>query len=255
MHRQPLILITNDDGIQAKGIAALVAAMQPLGRLVVVAPDAAQSGKGHGITIHQPLRLNPSRQFEGIETHTCSGTPVDCVKMALDEVLQQRPDIVVSGINHGSNAATNVLYSGTMAAAVEGAVEGIPSIGYSLLDYAEDADFEAAAFYAARIAQSVLKKGLPEGTCLNVNIPKGPVAALNGVRVCRQGRAHWEDTFDKRKDTFGKDYYWLTGNLTTTDERQDTDLWALERNYVSVVPTQFDLTAHALISSLNDWTF
>lgn len=252
MSEKPLILVTNDDSIEAKGIASLVEAVQPLGDIVVVAPDTVQSGKGHAITIHQPLRLKNSSIFPGIESYTCSGTPVDCVKLGIYEVLHQRPTILVSGVNHGSNAATNVLYSGTMSAAVEGAIEGIPSIGFSLLDYQADADFDASMHYARIITEQVLKSGLPKGVCLNVNIPKGRIKELSGMKICRQGRAYWEDSFDKRQDPFGGDYYWLTGDYTFTDKGEDTDLWALMHNYVSVVPTQFDMTAHHLISNLNE---
>lgn len=253
MAEKPLILITNDDSIFAKGIASLVEAMQPLGEIVVVAPDQPQSGMGHAITIHSPLRLKKSNVFPGIESYTCSGTPVDCVKLAIYEVMKQRPTLLVSGVNHGSNAATNVLYSGTMSAAVEGAIESIPSIGFSLLDHDADADFEASQHYATIIAKNVLQHGLQKGNCLNVNIPKGRPEELNGIKICRQGRAFWADSFDKRQDPFGGDYFWLTGDYTTTDKGEDTDLWALAHNYVSVVPTQFDMTAHHLIANLNEW--
>lgn len=253
MNEKPLILVTNDDSIEAKGIASLVEAMKPLGDLVVVAPDTVQSGKGHAITIHEPLRLKKSEIFSGVESYTCSGTPVDCVKLGIYEILHQRPTLLVSGVNHGSNAATNVLYSGTMSAAVEGAIEGIPSIGFSLLDYAADADFDASMHYATKIADAVLRNGLQKGVCLNVNIPKGKLDDLSGMKICRQGRAYWEDSFDKRQDPFGGDYYWLTGDYTSTDKGEDTDLWALSHNYVSVVPTHFDMTAHHLISNLNEW--
>jgi len=255
MSDKPLILVTNDDSIKAKGIASLVEAVLPLGEIVVVAPDTVQSGKGHAITINEPLRLKKSDQFgDEIEAYTCSGTPVDCVKLAIYEVLKKRPTLVVSGINHGSNAATNILYSGTMSAAVEGAIESIPSIGFSLLDFDEDADFEAAKFYAHKITKLVLESGLPKGNCLNVNIPKGTLGELNGFKICRQGRAYWEDSFDKRQDPFGGDYYWLTGDYRNTDKGEDTDLFALSENYVSVVPIQFDMTAHHLIGNLNEWS-
>ncbi|MCB9223068.1 MAG: 5'/3'-nucleotidase SurE [Crocinitomicaceae bacterium] len=253
MAESPLILITNDDSIKSKGIASLVEAMKPLGELVVVAPDTVQSGKGHAITIHDPLRLSKSDQFPGIEAYTCSGTPVDCVKLAIYEVMKKRPTLLVSGINHGSNAGINVLYSGTMSAAVEGAIEGIPSIGFSLLDHSADADFDASMSYANKLATLVIQNDLQKGVCLNVNIPRGKEEKLNGLKICRQGRAYWEDSFDKRKDPFGGDYYWLTGEYTDTDKGEDTDLWALANNFVSVVPTQFDMTAHHFIANLNDW--
>lgn len=251
--KKPFILITNDDSISAGGIKALVEAMKPLGDILVVAPDKPQSGMGHAITIHDPLRLKPSNEFPGIEAYTCSGTPVDCVKLAIYEIIKDRPTFLVSGINHGSNAATNVLYSGTMSAAVEGAIENIPSIGFSLLDHAADADFEAAAHYARIIAQGVLDNGLQPGICLNVNIPKATKKEIKGLKICRQGKAFWEDSFDKRKDPFGGEYYWLTGAFERTDKGEDTDLWALENNYVSIVPTHFDMTAHHLISTMNEW--
>lgn len=253
MSAKPLILITNDDSITAKGIAVLVEAMKPLGTILVVAPDKPQSGTGHAITIHDPLRLAKSNQFSGIDAYTCSGTPVDCVKLSIYEILKRKPDLLVSGVNHGSNAATNVLYSGTMSAAVEGAIEGIPSIGFSLLDHDADADFEASGYFARRIAAGVLSNKLQKGACLNVNIPVGKMSDLNGMKICRQGRAFWEDSFEKRKDPFGGDYYWLTGKFETSDKGEDTDMWALENNYVSIVPTQFDMTAHHLISQLNEW--
>lgn len=253
MIEKPLILVTNDDGITAKGIQYLVDAMRPLGDLVVVAPDKPQSGMGHAITIHDPLRLKKSDQFEGIEAYTCSGTPVDCVKLSIYEVLKKRPALLVSGINHGSNAATNILYSGTMSAAVEGAIENIPSIGFSLLDFDKDADFEASKYYAQKIAKQVLKHGLPGGNCLNVNIPKGPLNDIKGVKICRQGKAYWDDQFEKREDPFGGNYYWMSGQFSITDKGEDTDMWALDHNYVSIVPCQFDMTAHHLLGTMNTW--
>jgi len=253
MSKSPRILVTNDDGIGAKGLSALVEAVQGLGELVVVAPGQPQSGTGHAITIHEPLRLRRSQRYTDLSAWVCSGTPVDCVKLAIYEIMKGRPDLVVSGINHGSNAGTNVLYSGTMSAAVEGAIEGIPSIGFSLLDHSADADFSASIEVARRITEAVLKNGLSTGACLNVNIPRGKAAELNGIKICRQGRAFWEDSFDKRKDPSGGDYFWLTGDFIETDKGEDTDMWALEHKYVSIVPTQFDMTAHHLISNLNQW--
>ena len=253
MDERPLILVTNDDSIDAKGITSLIKAMNGLGEIVIVAPETVQSGMGHAITIHDPLRLKKSDLFQDIEAYTCSGTPVDCVKIAIYEVLKRRPDLIVSGINHGSNAATNVLYSGTMSAAVEGAIESIPSIGFSLLDFNADADFDASMHYATIITKNVLKYGLQKGVCLNVNIPKGKIDNIKGYKICRQGRAYWADQFDKRQDPFGGEYFWLTGEYKNTDKGEDTDLFALDNGYVSVVPTQFDMTAHHLISNLNEW--
>lgn len=250
MSEKPLILVTNDDSISAKGIAALVSAVESLGDVVIVAPDKPQSGMGHAITIHSPLRLKKSNQFSNHEAYTCSGTPVDCVKLAIYEVLKRRPTLLVSGINHGSNAATNVLYSGTMSAAVEGAIESIPSIGFSLLNHAADANFDHALDHVQNITKQMLEGDLRKNICLNVNIPK---ENIKGVRVCRQGAAFWEDSFDKRQDPFGGDYYWLTGSFQKTDNAPDTDLYALENDFISIVPTQFDLTEHSALGEINKW--
>jgi 5'-nucleotidase len=250
---RPLILVTNDDGITAKGIASLVEAVMPLGNLVVIAPDKPQSGMGHAITVNNLLRLFKSDQYPGTICYACSGTPVDCVKLAIYHIMHRKPDLIVSGVNHGSNASTNVLYSGTMSAAVEGALEGIPSIGFSLLDYEHDADFDGSKKIIQTIVKSVLEKKLPENICLNVNIPKGKYEEIKGIRIGRQARAFWEDKFDCRKDQFGRDYFWLTGDFKNFDGGEDTDMWALENNYVSVVPIQFDMTAFNAISELNSW--
>lgn len=252
---KPLILVTNDDGITAKGIASLVEAVKDLGDIVVVAPDQPQSGMGHAITVNKPLRMKSFPMMEGVEAYTCSGTPVDCVKLAIYEILHRRPDILVSGINHGANCSTNVLYSGTMSAAVEGALEGIPSIGFSLLDFAADADFSLSIKVAREVTQKVIKNGMAKGTCFNVNVPKIEEAHYKGIKVCRQAKACWEDTFEKREDPFGHPYFWLTGKFESEDKGEDTDLWALDNNYVSLVPTQFDMTAHHAIADLNTWDF
>ena len=240
---KPLILITNDDGITAKGIKSLTKAMEGLGELMIVAPDSPQSGKGHAITISDPLRIREEKVY-GVKAYSCTGTPVDCVKIAIYHILKRKPDLLVSGINHGSNASTNVIYSGTMSAAVEGAIENIPSVGFSLLDYDSNADFDASKHYARKIAKSLLEMKNPHHVCLNVNIPKGKLNDLNGLRVCRQGKASWEDNFDVRKDQFGRDYFWLTGEFKEQEQAEDTDMHALANGFVSVVPTQFDLTAY-----------
>lgn len=240
---KPLILITNDDGITAKGIKSLTKAMEGLGELIIVAPDSPQSGKGHAITISDPLRIREENVY-GVKAYSCSGTPVDCVKIAIYHLLKRKPDLLVSGINHGSNASTNVIYSGTMSAAVEGAIENIPSVGFSLLDYDADADFDASIHFAREISKQLLAMKNPDHVCLNVNIPKGKLNDLKGLKVCRQGKASWEDTFDVRKDQLGRDYFWLTGEFKNQEQAKDTDMYALANGYVSVVPTQFDLTAY-----------
>jgi len=249
---RPLIFITNDDSLHAKGIASLVEAARSFGDIVVIAPDKPQSGMGHAITIHDPIRLNASTVFEGIEAYSCSGTPVDCVKLGVYEILHRKPDLLLSGINHGSNASTNILYSGTMSAAVEGAMEHIPSIGFSLDNFDQDADFSTAIKVAKQVIETVLNNGLPQGVCLNVNIPNVSVSELKGIKVCRQAYAFWEDRFDKRIDPHGKTYYWLTGTFDSHEDADDTDLCALAAGYASVVPTQFDLTAHAALKILNE---
>lgn len=243
-------MITNDDGINAPGIIALVEAVKHLGKVVVVAPDTAQSGMGHAITIRQPLRMHSAHNFAGIEAWQCSGTPVDCVKLAVDKVLHRKPDICLSGINHGANHSINVIYSGTMSAALEASIEGIPSVGFSLLDWDIEADFTGAQKYAAILVEQLLKKKYDKHLCLNVNVPKGPVEILKGLKVCRQAYAKYEEKFDERKDPSGKKYYWLTGEFLNFDKGRDTDVWALEHNYVSVVPVEFDLTHYKLKEKL-----
>ncbi len=250
---KPLILVTNDDGISAKGIKALVEAVSPFGEVLIVAPDKPQSGMGHAITVNHPLRLERTRLFEGDEAYTCSGTPVDCVKLAIYEILNRKPDLLVSGINHGLNSSTNVLYSGTMSAAVEGAMENIPSIGFSLADHGADADFSGAQQIVGELLEKVLKGSFPEHVCLNVNVPKIPLSEIKGFRVCKQAHAFWEDRFDKRLDQFGKPYYWLTGEFQNHDNREDTDLFALALGYASVVPTQFDMTAYSTLEHFKKW--
>lgn len=249
---RPLILVTNDDSYQAKGIQSLVKAMSTIGQVVVVAPDKPQSGMGHAVTIHDPIRIHPIQMSHADIAFACSGTPVDCVKIALYTVLDRKPDIVVSGINHGSNASINVIYSGTMSAAVEAAVEGIPAVGFSLLDYDADADFDASMKVAIEIVQQVLNDShFPENVCLNVNIPKG--TEIKGIKVCRQANGMWMEQFEKRTDPFRRDYYWMTGEFVIKDKGEDTDQHALDHQYVSVVPVQFDLTAHHAVSHLQKW--
>ena len=245
-NKKPVILITNDDGINAPGIRNLVEAVKGLGKLVVVAPDKPQSGMGHAITIGQPLRMHKVHLFEGVESYECSGTPVDCVKLAVDKILHRKPDICLSGINHGANHSINVIYSGTMSAAVEAAIESIPSVGFSLLDYSIEADFTAARSYARKIVQQMLQHPLDKHCVLNVNIPPISEELIKGVKICRQAYAKYEEDFIERNDPYGRKYYWLTGEFVNFDNGKDTDVWALKNNYISVVPVQFDLTHYTL---------
>lgn len=244
---KPIILVTNDDGITAPGIRNLVEAVKELGKVVVVAPDKPQSGMGHAITIGVPLRLNQVQDmFEGVESWQTSGTPVDCVKLAVDKILHRKPDLCLSGINHGANHSINVIYSGTMSAAMEASIESIPSVGFSLLDYRFEADFTASKFYVHKIVSSLLKKKMHRHLLLNVNIPAMPLELMNGIKICKQAYAKYDEDFDERLDPHGKKYYWLTGEFKNFDKGEDTDVWALEHSYVSVVPVQFDLTNYKL---------
>lgn len=254
MHNKPLILVTNDDGIVAPGIKALISVMKTIGDVVVVAPDSPQSAMGHAITINSTLHIDKiNLDDEVLSAYSCSGTPVDCVKLGVHEILKRKPDICVSGINHGSNSSINVIYSGTMSAAVEAGIEGIPAIGFSLLDYNWNADFEAVKDFVKTITLQVLQNGLPKGVVLNVNFPKRKKEDIQGIKICRQAKASWVEEFDKRTNPQGKEYYWLTGQFINEDSGDDTDEWALANGYVSVVPVQFDLTAHDAIDNLKTW--
>ena len=252
--KKPLILVVNDDGINAPGIRKLISIMNDYGEVVVVAPDGPQSGKGHAITIESSIRCDKVIIDDGPQVeYSCSGTPVDCVKLAVNKLITRKPNLCVSGINHGSNSSINVIYSGTMSAAVEGALEGIPSIGFSLLDYSHEADFSEGEKYIREITQSVLNNGLPDGVCLNINIPKSvDEKEIKGLKICRQAKANWVEEFDEREDPKGRKYYWLTGKFVNYDKGDDTDERALENHYISVVPVQYDVTAHHAISKLNN---
>lgn len=247
---KPVILITNDDGVSAPGLLNLVEAVKDLGKVIVVAPDKPQSGMGHAITIGQPLRLHKMAAIGNTEVWSCTGTPVDCVKLAVDKILHRKPDLCLSGINHGANHSINVIYSGTMSAAVEAAIESIPSVGFSLLDYSIEADFSGAMKYARIIVQKLLKQKVDKHMVLNVNIPSVPTEAIRGIKICRQAYAKYVEDFVEREDPRGRLYYWLTGEFVNFDKGRDTDVWALANNYVSVVPVQFDLTHYKLKARL-----
>ncbi len=251
-----LILVTNDDGVEAKGLEALIEAVKPFGRIIAVAPSEPQSGMSHAITVKVPLRITKVREEEGLTVYKCYGTPVDCVKMALNHLLPGKPDLVVSGINHGSNSAASVFYSGTMGAALEGCINEIRSIGFSLLNLDHNADFTTAMHFARIITEKVLQNGLPDSVCLNVNFPDIPVEQVAGVKICRQNKGFWQEEFDQRTDPAGKHYYWLTGVFHNSEPNAtDTDEWALNNNYVSIVPLKTDLTCHESRSILDNWKF
>jgi|TARA_B100000795_G_scaffold4196_1_gene2924 5'-nucleotidase len=254
MSKKPLILVTNDDGITAPGIRALISVMNELGDVVVVAPDSPQSAMGHAITINSTLHCDSIKIDDGPQIeYSCSGTPADCIKMGVNEILKRKPDICVSGINHGSNSSINVIYSGTMSAAIEASIEGIPSIGFSLLDYKWNADFESIKSFIKKITIEAMKQGIPKGNALNVNFPKLKEGDIKGIKICRQAKAHWIEKFDKRKSPQGKEYYWLTGEFINQDDGKDTDEWALKNGFISVVPVKFDMTDHSNIKELNNW--
>lgn len=255
MKSKPLILVSNDDGITSKGIRVLVSVMKKLGDVVVVAPDSPQSGMGHAITIGETLRLYEEDIFEDVLAYKSSGTPADCVKLAKHYVLKDRtPDLVVSGINHGSNTSISVLYSGTMSAAIEGALEGYPSIGFSLCDFSSKADFSHVEEWVEKIARQVLENGIPKGVALNVNFPPKRNESIKGIKVCRQADAKWQEEFAERYDPTGRKYFWMAGNFVNFDKGEDNDEWAIANNYISIVPCQYDLTAYHAISQINkDW--
>lgn len=255
-NKKPLILITNDDGIHAGGLKTLVEVAKDFGEVVVVAPDDSQSGMSHAITIKQPIRINSIQEEEGLKMYSCSGTPVDCVKLALNQLLDRKPDLLLSGINHGSNASVSVIYSGTMAAAIEGGVNDIHSIGFSLLDYSPHADFRVTRNIVKRVLKEVLKNGIPTEICLNVNIPAINENEIKGIKICRQTKGFWQEEFDKRTDPFNRDYYWLTGYFNNKEpEASDTDEWALKNGYVSIVPIRVDYTCFDYVPELQKRRF
>jgi len=251
--KKPLILVTNDDGFTAPGLRKLIEVMRKIGKVIVVAGEKSMSGQGHAITISTPLRINTICKVTDYEEYVCNGTPVDCVKLGEQVIIQAKPDLVVSGINHGSNASINVIYSGTMAAVLEACIDYVPAIGFSLLDYRLDADFGHVDTIIQTIVEKVLVESLPKGVCLNVNIPAMSKSPIKGIRVCRQAHARWIEEFDSRTDPRGGTYHWLTGKFENDDLTEDTDQWALENNFVSLVPIQYDMTAYKAIGIVENW--
>lgn len=255
MDNKPLILITNDDGYKAKGFYKLIALMRRIGEVVAISTEKPMSGQSHSITNHDPLRIYLAEQEPDYKLYVCTGRPVDCIKIGYRFTDGRMPDLVVSGINHGSNASVNVIYSGTMGAAIEACMDGVPAIGFSVNDYSSKADFEHVDTYVNSIVTYVLNNGLPKGTCLNVNIPKKSDEEIKGIRLCRQAKGRWSQTFEPRVDPFGRDYYWLTGEFIVENADEDTDIYALQNNYVSVVPTMFDMTDYPSLQSLKKIEF
>ena len=253
MNKKPNILVTNDDGISSPGIKSLIEVTGKYGNLTVIAPDKPMSGVGHAITMRKPIIIEAVTHYNGISSWKCSGTPVDCVKFGLANILKEKPQLVVSGINHGSNSSISIIYSGTMGAAIEGSLHGVPSIGFSLCDYNPDADFSRAKIFVAKIFQSVIENGLTPFTCLNVNIPK---EKPKGIKVCRQTHGKWVEEFDKRTDPHNREYFWLSGYFKNFEENHDeTDEQALENHFVSIVPVTVDMTCYKTLELLKNWKF
>ncbi|MGQ8338329.1 5'/3'-nucleotidase SurE [Sunxiuqinia sp. A32] len=253
MKNTPLILVSNDDGIYAKGLKELVEVMRLFGEVVVIAPENPMSGMSGAISVDKPLRATKVHEEEGYTAYKCTGTPVDCVKLGFNQLTDRQPDFVVSGINHGANSSISVIYSGTLGAAIEGCLHGVPSIGFSICDYDPEADFSKAKMLVARIFQTVIEEGLPHFTCLNVNIPQGSV---KGIKVCRQTKGKWVEEFEKRTDPHQRDYYWLSGHFKNFEpDAEDTDLYALDNQYVSVVPINVDMTCLETYQQMKNWNF
>lgn len=250
---RPSILISNDDGIHAPGILALVEVAMEFGEVTVVAPDSAQSGMGHAISVGRPLRLYKEDLINGLSGHACSGTPADCVKLATGVLMDHTPDLILSGINHGANTSVSSVYSGTLSAAREGAIQGIPAIGFSLNHYNHDADMTGSQIVVRKLLESVMTNKLAPGRLLNVNIPDLPASEIKGMKITRQAKGRWVEEFDQRTDPFGRPYYWLTGQFALLDEGDDTDEAAIRNGYVSVTPMQHDLTAYDIMDAYTHW--
>jgi len=249
---KPLLLLTNDDGIHALGLNSLIEAVRPLGEVVVVAPDIPRSGMSSAISAVNPIRATLLKKEKDLTLYSCTGTPVDCVKLALSELLDRRPDVLLSGINHGSNAAVCVIYSGTIGAVFEGCIVGVPSIGISLTDHSLRADFSQAGKYGKIVAEKVLATGLPEGICLNLNVPKTP--DVKGLKVCSQTKGYWVKEFMEMKDPNGRTVYWLTGEFMNQEPANKlSDEWALSQGYAALVPLRIDMTDYSFVEKIKDW--
>ena len=254
MSKKPLILICNDDGYRARGIQELTSLASEFGDVVVVAPVTGQSGMSHAVTLNHPIRLKSGTMLDGFCAFACTGTPADCVKIALNQIMERKPDLVLSGINHGSNASVSLFYSGTVAAAIEACMNGIPSIAFSVDDHSPDADFRLAVQYARPIIKKVLETGLSAGTCLNVNFPRITPEECRGMKVCRQTIGVWKEEFDKRVDPHGHEYFWLTGEFSNEEPlSEDTDEWALKNNFGAIVPVSVDVTDYPAMEAMKLW--
>jgi 5'-nucleotidase len=255
-NNKPLILISNDDGYQAKGLAALIKVAKTYGKVVVVAPEKGESGMSHAITMKHPLRITKHIKEADFELYSVNGTPVDSVKIGLNQILDRKPDLILSGINHGSNASISVIYSGTLGAAREGCLNGVPSIGFSLLNHDKDADFSSVVHFLPQIISNVLENGLADQSFLNVNVPDVKLEDIKGIKICRKTKGVWKEEYEKRTDPHGGTYYWLTGSFKNFEpEATDTDEWALENNYVTIVPSQIDSTSYTELERITKWNW
>lgn len=254
MKKKPLILVSNDDGVNALGLKALIEVVTEFGEVIVVAPEKGESGMSHAISIVTPIRKKLIHKEENLTIYSVNGTPVDCVKLALNQLVDRKPDFLVSGINHGSNASISVIYSGTMGAAIEGCFNGIPSAGFSLLNHDPNADFSAAKVFTRIVFKEMIKNGLSNGTCLNVNVPNEPLEKISGIEVCRMAKGVWKEEYDKRTDPHGREYYWLTGHFNNYEPNaKDTDEAVLAANKVAVVPVSVDITDYEALERLKNW--
>jgi len=253
VEKRKLILVSNDDGIDAKGLYSLIEIAKQFGDVFVVAPEDGQSGMSHSISLTKPLRVRYLKKTPELTICAVPGTPVDCVKLAINQLLPAKPNIMLSGINHGSNAAVSVIYSGTMGAAIEASLYGIPAVGFSVLDHSPEADFTIPEKFAAKVIDNVLGEGLPYQVSLNINFPKINIADFKGYKICKQTPGLWNEKFDKRIDPYGREYYWLTGSFLNAEPNNDeTDEWALNNNYASIVPVKIDFTHYDTISNLKN---
>ncbi|MEA1875649.1 MAG: 5'/3'-nucleotidase SurE [Bacteroidota bacterium] len=251
---KPLILVTNDDGYKAPGIRHLVEVARKFGEVLLVGPMKGQSGMSHAVTLHEPIRLKKISEEPGLRVFACSGTPADCVKIALNQILDVKPDLLLSGINHGSNASVSLFYSGTVAAAVEGCMNSIPSIAFSVDNHSIDADFRLAVHYIGPVIRAALKNGMPDITCLNINFPDVPKEECKGIRVCRQTKGVWKEEFEHRVDPQGRDYYWLTGFFSNEEPKEtDTDEYLMQQKYAAIVPIKVDVTDYEAIKAIGEW--
>ncbi|MBN2682337.1 MAG: 5'/3'-nucleotidase SurE [Bacteroidales bacterium] len=254
MKKKPLILVSNDDGVNALGLKALIEVVTEFGEVIVVAPEKGESGMSHAISIVNPIRKKFVSKEDNLTIYSVNGTPVDCVKLALNQIVDRKPDFLVSGINHGSNASISVIYSGTMGAAIEGCFNGIPSAGFSLLNHDANADFTASKVFTRIIFKEMMQNGLPQGTCLNVNVPDLPLEKITGIEACRMAKGVWKEEYDKRTDPHGREYYWLTGHFNNFEPNaKDTDEAVLAANKVAIVPVSVDITDYEMLKSIKNW--